>query len=192
VKRIAKTGLGLALVLTGWCVGCSSSKRAAKSRATEELQRKYSAVADMNIVVAAGVTKLEYSGRLTDALLKFGNDDGDCTSVVAQLPAKEEQATAADVCQHLGKAMEAYTDAKEYFGPKPEPDDTEILTATLTEQEYDQTKKRFPNLDELPIAETNPAGYKFYARNAMVQALWKVAKQESDAAKSGLEKLAAP
>jgi hypothetical protein len=146
----------------------------------------------MNIVVSAGVTKLEYSGRLTDALLKFGNDDGDCSSAVAQLSEKEEQVTAADVCQHLGKAMEAYTDAKDFFGPKPDPNDPEILTETLSEQEYDQTKKRFPNFDELPVAETNPAGYKFYARSAMVQALWKVARQESDAAKSELEKLAAP
>jgi hypothetical protein len=192
MKRVAKTGLGLVLVLTSWCVGCSSSKRAAKSQAIAELQRKYSAVADMNIVVSAGVTKLEYSGRLTDALLKFGSDDGICSSAVAQLPAKEEQETAAEVCQHLGKAMEAYTDAKEYFGPKPDPDDTEVLTETLTQQEYDQAKKQFPNLDELPVAETNPAGYKFYARSAMVQALWKVARQETAAAKSGLEKIAAP
>lgn len=184
MSRVARTGVTLILVLSICYVGCNSSKRAAKSRATEELQQKYSAVTDMNIVVSAGVTKLEYSGRLTDALLKFGNDDGDCSSAVAQLPAKEEQATAADVCQDLGKAMEAYTDAKDYFGPTPDPDDTEILTETLTQQEYDRVKEQFPNLDELPVAETNPAGYRFYARSGMLQALWKVARQESDLAKN--------
>jgi hypothetical protein len=145
----------------------------------------------MNIVVSAGVTKLEYSGRLTDALIKFGGGDGTCASAVAQLDEKEEQATAVEVCQHLGKAMEAYTDAEEYFGPKPDPDDTDILTETLKTREYDQVKEQFPNLDELPVAETNPAGDKFYARSAMVQALWKVAREESDLAKNGLERLAA-
>ena len=42
-----------------------------------------------------------------------------------------------------------------------------------------RAQKRFPTLEELPISETNETGYKFYKRFAMLQALWKVAGQDS-------------
>lgn len=148
-----------------------------------------SAVQDMNIVVSAGVTKDEYSRRLTDALLKFGDRDGRCNQAVDKFSEGEQRLTAAGACQHLSRAMDAYTYAKDYIGPTPDPDDPEILTDTLKEKEYSEAKERFPSLEELPIAETNEHGYKFYPRRAMVQALWKVAGQESEAARSATEKL---
>lgn len=71
----------------------------------------------------------------------------------------------------------AYTNAKEYMALQRDPDFPDVVSDELTEKEYTRAKAQFPNLEELPIAETNQDGYNFYARNAMVQALWKVAAQ---------------
>lgn len=153
------------------------------------LQQMRSAVQDMNIVVSAGVTKDEYSKRLTDALLKFGDRDGRCKQAVDKFPEGEQQSKAAEVCQHLSNVMDAYVYAKDYIGPTHDPDFPDVLSDELTEKEYSGAKERFPSLQELPLAETNPAGYKFYYRREMVRALWKVADQESETAKSVIEKL---
>jgi hypothetical protein len=180
-------GLGLFLVIGS--VGCTSSKKIARNEGMAQLQQMRSAVQDMNIVVSAGVTKDEYSKRLTDALLKFGDPDESCKYAVTKYPKGEQQSTATEVCQHLSRAMDAYTYAKNYIGPTRDPDFPDVLSDELTEKEYSEAKERFPSLQELPLAETNPAGYKFYYRREMVQALWKVAGQESEAAKSVIEKL---
>lgn len=59
----------------------------------------------------------------------------------------------------------------------------------MKEETYAEARKRFPTLEELPVSETNETGYKFYRREAMLQALWKVAGQDAQAAKDQLEKL---
>jgi hypothetical protein len=179
--------LGLLLVI-GF-VGCTSSKTMARNEGVAQLQQMRSAVQDMNIVVSVGVTKDEYSKRLTDALLKFGDAAETCRQAIAKFPEGEQQSTAAGLCQHLSKAMDAYIYAKDFIGPTHDPDFPDVLSDELTEKEYSKAKERFPSLEELPLAETNPAGYKFYYRRQMVQALWRVAGQESQAAGSVIEKL---
>jgi hypothetical protein len=189
MRKALKITRRLALLLVIGFVGCTSSKTIARNEGMAQLQQMRSAVQDMNIVVSAGVTKDEYSKRLTDALLKFGEAGETCKQTIARFPTGEQQSTVAEVCRHLSRAMDAYTYAKDYIGPIPDPDDPEILTDELTEKEYSRAKERFPSLEELPVAETNPAGYKFYYRREMVQALWGVASQESEAAGSVTEKL---
>lgn len=190
MRSVVNVFFKLALFLMLGLVGCSSSKNAVRVEGMGELQRMSSAVQDMHIVVSAGVTKDEYSKRLTDALLKFGDRDGGCNQAIAKFPDGDQQSTAAEVCQHLSRAMEAYTYAKDYIGPKPDPIDSDYLLYTLTEKEYADAKLQFPSLEELPVAETNENGYKFYHRSEMVQGLWKVADQEFEAAKTGMDKIA--
>lgn len=158
--------------------------RRANPEALAELRKMSSAVQDMNIVVSAGVTGAEYSQRLTDALIKFGNLGETCKRVVPKFTTLDQQTAATEICRHLGKAMGAYTYAKGYTGPGGY-DEYEF-----PEKEYENLKEQFPTLPELDIAETNEAGYKWYHRSDMLQALWKVAGQESQAARELIERLA--
>lgn len=190
MRSVVNVFFKFSLFLVIGLVGCSFSKNATRVEGMAELQRMSSAVQDLHIVVSAGVTKDEYSKRLTDALLKFGDRDGGCRLAVAKFPDGGQQSTATEVCQHLSMAMDAYTLAKDYIGPKPDPIDPDYLLYTLTEKEYADAKQQFPSLEELPVAETNENGYKFYHRSEMVQGLWKVAVQESEVAKTGMDKLA--
>jgi hypothetical protein len=189
MRRAIKITVRLALFLVIGFVGCTSSKKIAKIEGMAQLQQMRSAVQDMNIVVSAGVTKDEYSRRLTDALLKFGDARETCKQAIAKFPTGEQQSAATEACQHLSRVMDAYTYAKDYIGPTHDPDFPDVLSDELTEKEYSEAKRRFPSLEELPLAETNPAGYKFYYRREMVQALWKVASQASQEAGSVIEKL---
>jgi hypothetical protein len=189
IREAVKITFLLTFFLVTGLVGCTSSKKAARAEGMVELQRISVAVQDMNIIVSAGVTKEEYSKRLTDVLLKIGGQDGGCQQAIAKLPQGQQQSTAAEVCQHVSKAMDAYTYAKRYMGPAPDPFDPGDVIYTLTQEEYAIAKQQFPSLEEPPVSETNRDGYKFYRRNAMVQALWKVAGQESQAAQIDLEKL---
>ena len=177
------------LVLLGIAVGCCGCSRKPNPEALAVLQQMSSAVQDMGIVVSAGVTKEQYSQRLTDALLKFGNSDDRCKQVIAKFAKPDQQAQATEICQHLSEAMDAYTYAKEYFGPAYDPIDPDFPIYTVKEETYAEARKRFPTLEELPVSETNETGYKFYSREAMLKALWKVAGQDAQAAKDQLEKL---
>jgi hypothetical protein len=190
MNNVGRIAFQLTLFLVFGLMSCTSSKKMARAKAVTELQQMQSAVQDMNIVVSAGVTKDEYSKRLTDALLKFGDRGGGCKQIVAKFPEEEQQSAASDVCQSLDNAMDAYTDAKEYMGLEHDHDFPDVVSDELTEKEYEAAKAHFPNLEELPIAETNQNGYKFYARSAMVQGLWKVAGQESERARNAVGKLA--
>lgn len=178
------------VLIFGIAFVCCSCSRKPNPEALAELQQMSSAVQDMGIVVSAGVTKEQYSQRLTDALLKFGNSDDRCKQVIAKFAKPDQQARAGEICQHLSEAMDAYTYAKEYFGAGYDPIDPDFPIYTLKEETYTEAKKRFPTLEELPVSETNEAGYKFYRRSAMLQALWKVAGQDAQAAKDLLEKVA--
>jgi hypothetical protein len=189
MKRAVRIFFEATLVLVIGLVGCTSSAKIARTEAMAELQRMRSAVQDMDIVVSAGVTRDEYSKRLTDALLKFGDAGETCKQAIAKFPEGEQQSTAAEVCQHLSKAMDAYTYAKDYIGPTHDPDFPDVLSDELTEKEYSKAKERFPSLEELPVDETDEYGYKFYRRRDMVRGLWKVAGQEFQLAEAGIAKL---
>ena len=179
-----------AVLILGIAFVCCSCSRKPNPEALAVLQQMSSAAQDMGIVVSAGATKEQYSERLTDALLKFGNSDYRCKQAIAKFAKPDQQAQAAEICQHLSEAMDAYTYAKEYFGSAYDPIDPDFPIYTVKEETYAEVRKRFPTLEELPVSETNETGYKFYRREAMLQALWKVAGQDSEAAKDLLEKFA--
>ena len=166
--------------------GCGSQKR---KEGMAELQRLQSAVQDMNIVVSAGVTESEFSQRLGDALLKFGDVDQSYSQSISKFP-KDEQATASEAFAHLAKSMEAYRMSKSFFGEKKLSSD--FWTSLLYRDEYDQVRKQFPSLSELEVAERVPkdASEVSYYRRDMLQALWKVAAEESAKAKELIDKLA--
>ncbi len=183
MRRAVSIVFEATLVLVIGFVGCTSSKKIARTEGMEELQRMRSAVQDVNIVVSAGVTRDEYSKRLTDALLKFGDREGGCKQAIAKFPEGEQQSTAGQVCQHLSKAMDAYTYAKGYIGTEPDG-----FTATVSEKKYAEAKEQFPNMEDLPVVDT-PGGYEWYRRRDMVQGLWEVAGQEFQLAQAGIAKL---
>lgn len=188
MTNLMKRPVGLiALAAVSAWPACS---RRANPEALAELQKMSSAVQDMNVVVSVGAAEAEYSRRLTDALIKFGNLDETCKRVVPKFATPNQQTAAAEICQHLGKAMGAYTSAKQYMGPGEYLDGIGIWDNSFPEKEYANVREEFPTLPELPVAETNEAGYKFYDRSAMLQALWKVAGQEWQAAKELIERLA--
>jgi hypothetical protein len=171
------------LIFVGWGYGCSQK---ADPEALAELHKMSSAVQDMGLVISAGITKDEYSRRLGDALLKFGNPGDKCRPSIAKRRNPDQQ--AGEICHHLVEAMDAYTYAKEYFGPAYNPV-IDFADDTLNEAQYEETRKRFPTLGDLPVSQTNQDGYKFYNRSAMVQGLWQVAAQDSRVAKDLLERL---
>lgn len=189
MKKVMSAVTSVVLIL-GMAFVCCSCSRKPNPEGLAELQKMSSAVQDMGIVVSAGVTKDQYSERLTDALLKFGNSDDRCNQAIAKFAKPDQQARAGEICQHLSEAMDAYTYAKEYFGAEYDAIDPDFPIDTLKEETYTEAQKRFPTLEELPISETNETGYKFYKRFAMLQALWKVAGQDSQAAKDLLQKFA--
>ena len=180
--------ISLTLILGIGLVGSSCSRKP-NPEAVSQLQEMSSAVQDMSIVVSAGVTKEQYSQRLTDALLKIGNSNDRCKHAIAKFAKPDQQVLAADVCQRVVEAMDAYTDAKEYFGPAYDPIDPDFPVYTLKEEDYAEARKRFPTLEDLVVSETSETGYKFYSRSAMLQALWKMAGRNSVDAKNLLEKL---
>jgi hypothetical protein len=101
------------LLVIALVTGCSSSAdKNANTEAVTALQRMSSAVQDVEIVVSAGVTKEEYSKRLADALLKFGNPEDSCKLAVAKFSNLDQKALAAQACQHLSKSMAAFVYAK--------------------------------------------------------------------------------
>jgi major membrane immunogen (membrane-anchored lipoprotein) len=169
--------------------GCSSSDKKATAEGVAALRKMASAVQDVEILISAGITKDEYSKRLADALLKFGNPEESCKQTVAKFPRADQAALATQACQNLSKAMDAFVYAKDYFGPLYNPS-YDLWEKTFGEDEYAKARERFPNLAELEVAETNPEnGYKSYARKEMLQALWQVASQDSQAARGIIERL---
>ena len=183
-----KKTFAVMLMLIATVSVCTSSKK--KEEGVVALRNSYAPVQDMGIVVSGGINLFQYSQRLTDALLKFKNSEDSCKQAAAKFEDKSQQALAAEVCRHLDMAMGAYVLAKEYFGSKyddPIYPDMEIYW--LGQGDYAKVKERFSSLEELPVIDTNESGYKFYARSAMLQALWRLADRECQTAKAQIDQL---
>src|SRR5580704_14070655 len=99
MKTATNVAIGLMLTLAVGFVACNSSEKAARVEGLAQLKRMDSAVQDMNVVVSVGATKDQYSQRLTDALLKFGEQEKDCKQVTAKFRAEDQQASAESACQ---------------------------------------------------------------------------------------------
>jgi hypothetical protein len=168
-------------------IACTSAKR--KMEAVRVLRVSYSSIQDMEVVISAGATLEQYSQRLTDALLKF--KDSNCVQAAAGLSNSDQQALVTNACQHLTKAMAAYTQAKAFFGDtrKTDMDASENGNNYFLQQQYDDVHALFPSLAESPVVSDDPYNGKAYWKSDMLQALWKVAAQETQIAKSQIEQL---
>jgi hypothetical protein len=101
-----------AVILMASVAGCGSAKR---RDGVAELQRVLTSVHDLNIVVSTGTSRIEFSRRLTDALLKIGDLQQSENRVLSDFP-KADQATVSESYQHLGRAIEAYRQSQSFFG----------------------------------------------------------------------------
>jgi len=157
------------------------------------LRASYAPVHDMEIVVSAGITLDEYSPRVTDALLKFKNSEDGCKQVAVNLIDPSQKSQAMEVCRHLGIAIDAYVAAKGYFGDTHETDldpFEEGKNNFIDNREYVDLRTRFPGLEEVPPSnEDNPIPSRIYWRGPVLQALWKLANQESQTAKALIDNL---
>lgn len=180
------------VILISAVTGCGSAKR---GDGTAELQRVLTSVHDLNIVVTTGTNQIDFSRRLTDALLKIGDMQQSESKVMGDFP-KSDQAIVSEIYQHFGQAVEAYKQSQGFFGDmhkeRLDPFDGDDL---FGERKYEALYKQFPNLDEVPLAidYSNVAGGEYggkeYWKGDMLQALWKEAAQEEAAAKQLIDQL---
>src|SRR5258708_4795343 len=93
--------------------GCGRSQK--RREGIDELKRIQVAIHGLHILVAAGLTKQEYSQRFEDVLLKVGDVD---SSAKVTLPKfrQNDQVIVKEVYAHLFQSIEAYKTARDYFG----------------------------------------------------------------------------
>jgi hypothetical protein len=191
---IASRNISGIILLVIVIAGCTSTQKRVDLIAP--LRALYAPVHDMKIVVSAGVTLDEYSSRVTDALLKFRNSEDGCNQIAVKLSDPNQKAQAAEVCQHLTTAMDAYVAAKDYFGDTHKTDldpFEEGKNNFIDNSAYLDLRARFPGLEEVPPSnENNPVPNRIYWRGDVLQALWKLANQESQTAKEMIDRLAQP
>jgi hypothetical protein len=183
----------LVLVSIMLLCGCGSQKR---KEGIAELQKLQSAVHDLEIVVSAGTSQIEFSRRLTDSLLKIGDLPQSQNQILDNF-SRNEQPTVVEFYDHLSQAVEAYKDSKEFFGDthkeQLDPFDGDNI---FDEKKSEFLQKKFPSLGALPIAVDysnvpgGELGGKKYWKGDMLQALWRVASDEDSKAKSLMDRLA--
>ena len=167
--------------------GCGASQK--RKEAIAELNRIQVSTHGLDILVTAGLTKQEYSQRFGDVLLKVGDLDSSAKTTLPKLR-KNDQATVKDVYADLFQSLEAYREAKDYFGAKVGGtkcrEGWELECNFFLQAEYDRVKAQFPLLDLNPVdAEVlNAMNFQgiVYSRSDMVQALWTLARQKNTAA----------
>lgn len=172
----------LALVLIAFLLpGCDGSQK--RKEGIDELKRIQASIHNLHILVAAGLTKQEYSQRFEDVLLKVGDLD---SSAGVTLPKfrKKDQVTVKIVYTHLFQSLEAYKNARDYFGKSFKGSECEEGCSFFPQAEYDTVKTQFPTLTDL-----QPESRFGYYRPEMLQALWKLAGEEDTAAAGLIQKL---
>jgi hypothetical protein len=165
----------LALVFIAFLLpGCGGSQK--RKEGTDELKRIQISIHDLHISVAAGLTKQECSQRFGDVLLKVGDLDSSAKMTLPKFR-KNDQAIVRDVYAHFVQSIEAYKNARDYFGKSFKGSECEEGCSFFPQSEYDALKTQFPSLMDLPA----PGQFGYY-RPEMLQALWKVAGEEDTAA----------
>lgn len=150
------------------------------------LRRSYSPLQDMGYIVSTGVIADGYSARVTDKMLQFNHSEDGLKQAIAKMRRPDQKAIAEQAQQHMDHAIEAYVAAKDYFGDThttdPDPFEPHNLAAG---QAYRQLHARFPNLEDIePLG-----GFDMYWRGDVLQALWRSATEDSEAAASEINQL---
>jgi hypothetical protein len=176
-------------------MGCKGGEE--RRQAVGEMRSIQTAIHGLDILASAGINQIEYSQRLGDVLLKVGDLEPKASAALMAFR-REDQATVAEIYRHLGLALEAYKQAKDFFGDNHvgqlDPFGGDNL---FGEQRYEALRNRLPNLDELHVAidysniGDGRLGGKHYWKGDMLEALWKLASQEDTAAAALIDKIAA-
>jgi hypothetical protein len=167
--------------------GCGGSQK--RKEGIAELERVESSIHDLNILVAAGLNKQEYSQRFEDVLLKVGDLDSSAKVTLPKFP-KKDQGIVRDAYVHLAQSLEAYQKARDYFGKRFDGSGCEEGCSFFSQNEYDAVKTQFPTLTDLEMSPSvgDRPSVGFY-RPEMLQALWKLAGEEDTAADGLIKKL---
>jgi hypothetical protein len=181
-ERIAVALFGALLLVVFLLPGCGGGQK--RKEGIAELERIQTSIHGLQILITAGVTKSEYSQRLGDVLLKVGDLD---SSMKATLPKfkKKDQAAVTDVYAHFSQSLQAYIQARDFY-PRICDEDNDIGCSDHFRQAvYEGVKTKFPTLPDFPP----PTSQFGYYRSDMLQALWKLAGEESAAASGLIQKL---
>lgn len=188
VRRLplaAKTGLAVTLAFIIWGVQAWWPD-ADQSEAVAALRKSYSPLQDMGYIVSTGVTADEYSDRVTDKMLRFNHSEDGLKQAVAKIRRPDQKAVAEQAQRHMEHAMEAYVAAKDYFGDTHKTDLDPLQPHNLAAAEaYRELRARLPNLEDIePIG-----GFDMYWKDDVLQALWRSAAEDSQAAASEINQL---
>lgn len=175
------TVIGMLVVLA--FVGCGPSKKqeAAKQQETSivEMKRIQAAFGDLQIAINAGVSKQEFSQRTNDSLVKIGDLQHSETLAESGFPTARDK--VAEIYVHFNRAAEAYKMSKVFFG-----------------DEWDDVLERSTDVASVEETETLVAAFPEFSfrvdssRSRILQNLWKIAKENTEAASGLIDKLATP
>ena len=120
-----------------------------------ELSRMQKEIHGLTMLAETGMTEQEYSQRLGDMLLRVG----DWQNI--------DPRSDVNIVQHIVTAIEAYKEAKNYFGP---------YLSTIEEKELVELEvfRRFPRLPGL----MEPYEPGTYFRSGVVRGLWTIGAEE--------------
>jgi hypothetical protein len=168
-------------------MGCGPSKKQEAARKQDasfsELKRVQAAFGDLQIALNAGVSPQEFSQRTNDTLVKIG--DLQHSEALADSGFPAEKGTIADIYIQFNRAAEIYTLSKQFLGPNPAPlgDGDEDM---LNVPEYDMLQKMFPD------AYQHGGYFTIASRSDTVKGLWRLAKEDTEAASGLIDRLATP
>jgi hypothetical protein len=168
-------------------VGCGPSKKQEASKkqgaSIAEMKRIQAAFGDLQIAVDAGVLREEFSQRTNDTLVKIGDLKRSEELAESGFPTAEVKVT--EIYAHFNSAAKIYSLAKQFFGPNPAPlgDGDEDM---LNVPEYEMLQKMFPNAYE------HGGYFTIVSRSDTVKGLWKLAKEDTEAAGDLIDLLSTP
>jgi hypothetical protein len=161
----------------------SKKKEAGREASIAELKRVQAAFGDLQIAINAGVSQQEFSQRTNDTLVKIGDLQRSEALAESGFPAAKDK--VAEIYAQFNHAAEIYTLSKKFFGPNPAP-----------LGDYDEDKLNVPEDDMLqrmfPDAYKRGGYFSFVSRSDTVKGLWKLAKEDTEAAGGLIDQLSTP
>jgi hypothetical protein len=128
-------------------------------------------------------SRSEFSQRTNDALVKIGDLKRSEELAESGLPTAEDK--VAEIYGHFNSAAKVYSLSKQFFGPNPAPlgDGDEDM---LNVPEYEMLQKMFPDAYE------HGGYFTIVSRSDTVKGLWKLAKEDTEAARGLIDQLSTP
>jgi hypothetical protein len=179
------TVIGMLVVVA--FVGCGPSKIQQATQKQDasmaEMKGVQAAFGDLQIAVNAGVSAQEFSQRTNDTLVKIGDLKRSEELAETGFPTAEDKIT--EIYAHFNSAAKIYSLSKQFFGPNPTPlGDYDV--DDLSVPEYEMLQKMFPNAYE------HGGYFTIVSRSDTVKGLWKLAKEDTEAAGGLIDQLSTP